>query len=188
MKIQGRGMVWLVPAFFFLTFPVWQSLAGRVLAPPEVSFGRSADNEGGRFRMSAITMTHSEEGQTLAVVSAAGAGGGDWDHNDISLHQVEAHIFRDGKLTTHVLSEEGLYQADQQIFAMTGNVSLLLGERQELRGEEFLYLLAEKMISSETDITFTSGEGLKVEGGGMSYDLESGSWQVDGRVRCGLNL
>ena len=183
----GRGMVWLVPAFFFLTFPVWQSLGGRILAPPEVSFGRQTEDSSGRFRMSSLIVTHSEEGRPLAVVSAVNANGGDWDRNDISLHQVEAHIFRDGELTTHALSEDGLYQADEQVFIMLGNVSLLLADQQELRSEKIRYILGENVVRSESEILFT-GRDIKVAGSGMRYDLDSGSGQVEGRVSCDLNL
>jgi len=181
--ITQRNSIWLVPLFFFLTFPIWRIPVAAFLAPrggydPEFA-SRKADEH--NFVIDNADIMQIEMGQKTADIKAEKALTGK-QPNDFILETVDADIFSENGERTNITARNGLYNTITRQLTLSDDV-VVIREKDNFRLYTDLlnyYDETKKVICPGK--TKVIGEGVEIRGGSMSYYTRNHTYNVGGRV------
>jgi LPS export ABC transporter protein LptC len=181
--ITQRNSIWLIPLFFFLTFPIWRIPVAAFLAPrggydPEFA-SRKADEH--NFVIDNADIMQIEMGQKTADIKAEKALTGK-QPNDFILETVDADIFSENGERTNITARNGLYNTITRQLTLSDDV-VVIREKDNFRLYTDLlnyYDETKKVICPGK--TKVIGEGVEIRGGSMSYYIRNRTYNVGGRV------
>jgi LPS export ABC transporter protein LptC len=181
--ITQRNSIWLIPLFFFLTFPIWRIPVAAFLAPrggydPEFA-SRKADEH--NFVIDNADIMQIEMGQKTADIKAEKALTGK-QPNDFILETVDADIFSEDGERTNITARNGLYNTITRQLTLSDDV-VVIREKDNFRLYTDLlnyYDETKKVICPGK--TKVIGEGVEIRGGSMSYYTRNRTYNVGGRV------
>lgn len=179
-----RNLLWLVPVATLVTAPLWWGTVGGFLAPRSdvVAGGQQETAQKPQsFVMDDVRFTQHQSGAVewkidSRHVSSANSG------DVLLLDGVVADLFQDGVTSFHIVSKAGRYDQKKQELGLAGDVKVKRRQGGILYAEQLYYLDATDRIRTSSKVRMV-GDGLNVRGKGLSYDLNSGSYQIGGRVK-----
>lgn len=180
MKI--RLIILLMPLVIALTIPLWWTPVADFLRPrsgpaqTQVSPGQFQ-----QFAMEGVSLTRSIAGRPDWQITASRLTTTERE-NELLLEDVDAVLRGEGGGRFQVTSEKGLYDTDRLVLTLEQRVRIQLENDHELKTDLLHYLEKTGRVETEAPVRL-QGPGLMVRGQGMTYDLDSGSYAVGGRVR-----
>ncbi|WP_417911781.1 LPS export ABC transporter periplasmic protein LptC [Candidatus Electronema sp. TJ] len=179
-----RNLLWLVPLGLLLSSPLWQGPAAEFLKPRggyDAAAEQAYRQERQDFLMEDIVLTFCSKGQQTWTVKAAQARTGTTDR-EIDMAEVDALYSKQGDDPIKVTSRKGIYRMDAKHLTLLDDVVLVKPvQQEELRTELLHYYDADKMLVSPDKMRI-DGPSLKLQGGGMKYDLTTKGYDFGGRV------
>jgi LPS export ABC transporter protein LptC len=186
--ITRRNSIWLVPLFFFLTFPLWRIPVAAFLAPrggydPEF-INRKADEH--NFIIYNANIMQNELGKKTADIKAEKALTGK-QPNDFILEIVDADIYGEDGEKTNITARNGLYNTVSRQLTLSDDV-VVIREKDDFR----LYTDLLNYFDDTKKVvcpgkTQVIGEGVEVRGGNMSYYIRNHIYNVGGRVHTTIH-
>lgn len=180
--IVKRNLIWQLPLLIIVTGPLWWSVVGGLLQPRstfEKTSTKSNQNEQS-FTMENVVLTQNRGGHDELVIKAEKVNSG--IHEDVvHLEGIEARMQRRKGQPATLRGGEAFYHAGHQVVTVLDNVRLRTSDGQEMKTEALRYLTKYRKIKTAEDVRL-GNESLKIEGGNLFYDLDSGDFRIGGRV------
>lgn len=182
--VKQRDLFWLLPVLALLTYPLWRPLAVGFLSPRSASDPAGETRPAGKtFVMDDIVFSQSKNGVKEWQVKARQLYT-DVSEENLKMDEVEA-VFtgRSGgpdKEPVHISGGQGHYNAAKQVLTLTDDVVVTTGG-YEMRTNRLQYLGNVEQFKV-TDKVRITGKNFEADGTSLIYDLQSGDYQVGGRV------
>lgn len=186
MLSGSRNFLWLVPLLLLIASPLWKPVVVRFLSPHgHQSTEKMSGQADARFTMTGVRLVRSENGRKEMVLNTALVDSGSGNMENFYFTGVTIELFDKGERGAHIIGGEGHYDARKQIMTLVDNVTVYAADKYELHADVLRYLMSYKTLKTAADVFFKT-EGVVVQGGSMSYNLETGRYRVGGRVVCDL--
>ena len=156
---------------------------GGFLAPRNsvVAGGQETSQKPQSFVMDDVRFIQHKSGAVAWKISSrqlSSANSGDV----LLLEGVEADLFHDGASSYHIVSKAGRYDQKKRELGLAGDVKVKRRQGGTLYAEQLYYLDTSDRLKTSSGVHLVA-DGLDVQGGGLDYDLKSGSYEIDGRVK-----
>jgi LPS export ABC transporter protein LptC len=186
-RFNGRNLVWLVPLFLLVSFPLWRPPLAAFLAPrggydPSLAQNRP---DGHDFVMNRVHITQSHRGKnTLDIVSDQAMTGQTTD--EIRMDQIKAVITgKDGR-QSHVSARKGIFDKATSLLTLIDDVVINKPSEKYEITTQLLHYDDKTKIAHCPGATRLKGEKITIKGGSLTYNTTSGSYDIGGRVFCRL--
>jgi len=184
-----RNLLWLIPLFFLVTFPLWSVPVGDFLTP-RGGFDPDINKEGSdhhNFSMQTVTILQNQQGKNTAIIRAERARTNPQDLDIVVLERVDADVFDDAGRITKILSQSGQYNLAAKTLTLTKDVVL-----NKIEDKQFLYtdLLVYDSDKRQVDCpgkTRLVSDNAEIVGGTFHYDITKQTYLLDKRVTCLIN-
>lgn len=176
-----RNYIWLLPLLASVTAPLWWGLAGQLLGPRSggVSVILPAERHLNTFVLHRVAMTQTRAGVDDLFVKAAQVKSG---RVADELEMLEVDGVMTGKERSLKFSGgTASYEPTKQVLSVAEQVKLVTSDGYRLDTESLRCLTATRQVESDQSLSLT-GSGLKLRGKGFLYSLQTGDFQVGGRV------
>ena len=183
--INRRNLIWLIPLFFVLTFPLWRIPVAAFLAPrggydPEFANRQSDEHH---FVIENTDIIQFEMGKKTAEIRAGKALTGK-QPNDFILEAVNADILGKNGEKTHITARDGLYNTMSRKLTLANDVLVVREKDGFTLSTELLNYDDETKKAVCPGKTRVTGDGVEINGGSMTYDLLKRTYTVGGRVHA----
>lgn len=185
--ITRRNLIWLLPLFIIITFPIWKIPVGSFLSPRggyDPKFFKKTMNER-NFSMVKVNILQSENGEKTADIRAAKALSSKRPHAYI-LRRVNADVIGEDGKTTNIVAKRGFYDSFNRHLKLVRKVVVTNKEDNFTLKTDLLYYFDTERKVHCPGITHFKGEGIRIRGGSFDYDILRGFYDVGGRVSCTL--
>lgn len=187
MKLN-RNVLWIVPLFFIITYPLWSIPVGKFLTP-RGGFDPVVKNPGKkqpqRFTLDRVKITQNQNGLKTAFIVANTAYTG--DNPDILLMEiVNADIFDDEGNVTNIIAQKGEYHTITKLLTLIEDVVVHKTQDDQFLYTDLLYYDNEKRNVHCPGPTRLEGDGATINGGRLDYDINSKTYVIDKRVHVVL--
>ena len=183
--ITKRNAIWLVPALLLITFPLWKIPVADYLSPRggyDVGFSKKQEIDY-NFFLEGVTINQVENGKQAANISAKRAQSTDIPSQYI-LTEIAADII-DKKGTTHnIVADEGIYNQQEEKLQLIDNVTITNTTEKFSLSTSRLFYDGKKGILYSPTHTEISGDGITMKGSSFDHDMNTGTYEVGGRVHC----
>jgi LPS export ABC transporter protein LptC len=186
-RFNGRNLVWLVPLFLLVSFPLWRPPLAAFLAPrggydPSLAQNRP---DGHDIVMNRVHITQSHRGKnTLDIVSDQAMTGQTTD--EIRMDQIKAVITgKDGR-QSHVSARKGIFDKATSLLTLIDDVVINKPSEKYEITTQLLHYDDKTKIAHCPGATRLKGEKITIKGGSLTYNTTSGSYDIGGRVFCRL--
>lgn len=183
--IKRRNLIWLIPLALIVTFPAWRIPVGNFLTP-HTAYDSSADTttgDGQNFNMETVRILQSTEGRITAEIRAENAFTTETP-NEYILGTVDANLFNNAGESTNVIALRGIFNGTtKQLTLMDDVVITKVAAGQRLYTDLFYYDDNRRSVNCPGN-TRVEGEGIRVTGTSLDYDIEKGYYEMGGRVLC----
>ncbi len=188
MKLS-RNIVWLVPLFLLVTFPLWRIPVGSFLTP-RGGFDPDIKNHSERgthnFNMDSVKILQNQNGVTTAIINAESARTD--DNPDIFiLEKVDADLFDEDNNVTHIVSQTGQYNTLTKMLTLIDDVVVNKTYDNQFLYTDLLYYDSDKRTVECPDKTRLVGDDVEIDGGNLHYDIKTAKYDIGGRVFVLLN-
>ena len=183
--INRRNGIWLIPLFFFLTFPLWRIPVAAFLAPRggyDPGFANRQSDEH-HFVIENTDIIQFERGKKTADIKAGKALTGKLP-NDFILENVNADILAKNGEKTHITARDGLYNTISRKLTLANNVLVVRENDKFTLNTDLLNYYDDTKKAVCPGKTTVTGDGVKISGGSMTYDLIKRTYTVGGRVHA----
>lgn len=188
MKLN-RNIVWIVPLFFIITYPLWSIPVGKFLAPrggfnPEIKHPPPKDTQ--KFNLDKVKITQNQNGKKTAFIIADTAYTG--DNPDILLMEnVDADIFDDAGNITKIIAKNGEYNTVTKLLTLITDVVVNKTHDNQFLYTDLLHYDNDKRTVLCPGPTRLEADGAIINGGRLHYDIKSETYVIDKRVHCILD-
>lgn len=186
-RFNGRNLVWLVPLFLLVSFPLWRPPLAAFLAPrggydPSLAQNRPDSQD---FVMNRVHITQSHRGKnTLDIVSDQAMTGQTTD--EIRMDQIKAVITgKDGR-QSHVSARKGIFDKATSLLTLIDDVVINKPSEKYEITTQLLHYDDKTKIAHCPGATRLKGEKITIKGGSLTYNTTAGSYDIGGRVFCRL--
>jgi LPS export ABC transporter protein LptC len=188
MKIN-RNIIWIVPLFFIVTYPLWSIPVGKFLTPrggfdPEVK--RPHQKAGQKFNLDKVKITQNQNGKKTAFIVADKAYTGD-DSDVLLMDNVDADIFDEAGNITNIIAKNGEYNTVTKLLTLITDVVVNKTHDKQFLYTELLYYDNDKRTVYCPGKTKLVAEGAIINGGRLNYDIKTETYIIDKRVHCILD-
>jgi LPS export ABC transporter protein LptC len=188
MKLN-RNIIWIVPLFFIITYPLWSIPVGNFLTPrggfdPEIK--NPSQKPVQKFSLDKVKITQNQNGKKTAFIIADTAYTG--DNPDILLmDNVNADIFDDNGNVTNIIAKNGEYDTVTKLLTLIKDVVVHKTKEDQYLYTELLYYDNDRRNVHCPGDTLLEAEGATINGGRLDYDITTGTYVIDKRVHCVLD-
>jgi LPS export ABC transporter protein LptC len=183
-----RNIIWIIPLFTIITFPLWSVPVGNFLAPrtsiDPAPQKQQADTHD--FNMEKVNILQHQDGRKTAVIRARKAHTGK-DPNLIIMELVIADIFDEEGNITNIIANTGKYDSTGKLLTLTGDVVVHKTLDNQFLYTDLLYYDSEQRTINCPGKTRLEGENVAIDGGSLDYDIKSQSYIIDKGVTCILD-
>lgn len=186
--INRRNIVWMIPFLLLVSFPLWRQPIALFLAPrqsDEPSVVRRHNNAH-NFAMDGVIILQGQQGKKTAEIRAEQALTGK-KPNTYILVGVDADIIGDSGDITHVVAKEGNFNVNTKRLKLHGDVVVHKPKDNQYLYTERLYYYEKTRKVDCPEETRIIGDGLKIKGGYLKYDIRKDSYELGKRVHFTLN-
>lgn len=182
-----RNLLWLLPVLAVLLAPLWWEAAGAFLSPHSDLAGNHAEAESRAqfFVMDEVLLKQQHEGVEEWNIRSKHVSSSD-SGETLLLDGVIADLFREGGVLFHIVSKAGRYEQKKQRLGLAGDVRVEHRKGALLRTQQLYFLDKDARITTRYPVRMV-GEGMKVQGKGFEYDLNSGAYKIGGRVKVDVD-
>lgn len=182
-----RNLVWLIPLFLFLTFPLWRIPLAAFLTPrggydPSLA-ARKVDSQ--VFNMEKVHVTQSEHGKTTLEIVAERALTGKSD-NEFEMEEVDAVITSTTGEQTFITARKGILDKKTSILTLIHEVVVMKPKDKFELYTDLLIYNDKTHIAHSPGKTQVIGEKIEIRGNNLTFNSLTGIYDLDGRVRCKL--
>lgn len=184
---KKRNLFWLIPLLLLLTYPFWRPIVADFLNPPGKPAPRTVVVQSGRsFTMKDVIFSQYNAGRQEWNITAqtlySPRGENNYQMEDIyAVFYGKKTSGQQARSATLIRGENGLYEKDKNILTLTDNVTLTTDDGHKMRTNELRYLEKSRQLIAFSDVLIT-GHNFMIKGQGLTYDQDSGDFQVKGRV------
>lgn len=181
--INRRNGIWLIPLFFIVTFPLWRIPVAAFLAPRggyDPGFANRQSDEH-HFVIDNTDIIQFDLGKKTADIKAKKALTGKLP-NDFILETVNADIFSKDGEKTHITARDGLYNTISRKLTLANDVLVVREKDKFTLNTELLTYYDDTKKAVCPGKTTVTGDGVKISGDSMTYDLINRTYTVSGRV------
>ena len=188
MKLN-RNIIWIVPLFFIITYPLWSIPVGDFLTPrggfdPEIKHPPTKQTQ--KFSLDKVKITQNQNGKKTAFIIADTAHTG--DNPDILLmDNVNADIFDDDGNITNIIAKNGEYHTETKLLTLIKDVVVHKIQDKQFLYTDLLYYDNDRRNVHCPGATLLEAEGATINGGRLDYDITTGTYVIDKRVHCVLD-
>jgi len=182
-----RNLLWLLPVMVVLLAPLWWDAAGEFLSPHSEIAGSRAETEKRVqvFVMDDVFLKQHKGGIEEWNIRSRHVSSSD-SGETLLLDGVLADLFREGAVLFHIVSKAGRYEQKKQRLGLAGDVQVKHKKGAVLYTQQLYFLDKESRIMTRYPVRMV-GDGMKVQGKGFEYDLNSGAYKIGGRVKVDVN-
>ncbi len=185
--ITRRNLIWLIPFFLFITFPLWRIPVGTFLTPrggydPTLA-NRKLDTH--NFSMDDAHITQSEDGKIAFEIEAKRVFTGNTP-DEIEMTLVDAIITSDNNEQTFVTARKGKLDKVKSILTLIDEAVMMKPkDKFELYSDLIIYNDKSHILHSPGK-TQMLGEKIDLKGRNLVFNTVTEAYDLDGRVRCKL--
>jgi LPS export ABC transporter protein LptC len=183
--INQRNIIWLVPLFFLITFPLWKIPMAAFLTPRGGYDPAYANmkTDVHNFTMDKVRIQQIHNGKKSAEIRAENAKTGD-KPDEYILTKVNTDVFdKEGELT-NISADRGIYSAVSKQLTLIDNVVVTRTKDKQSLYTDLLYYDDEKRTIRCPGATRLAAEDAEIRGGSLDYDINKGQYEIGGRVHC----
>ncbi len=183
--IKRRNLIWLIPLFLMVTFPVWKIPVGNFLTP-RVTYDKidtKRDLEAQNFNMETVRILQSKNGKITAEIHSKSAFTTE-KPNEYILDKVNADLFNNEGQATNVVAERGIFNGATQHLTLMDNVVITKPSAEQRLFTDLFYYDDKNRKVNCPGKTRIKGETIEVTGTSLDYDVELGYYEMGGRVLC----
>ena len=187
MKFQ-RNTIWLIPLLFIVTFPLWSDPVGTFLSPRGIiDHGPSRQQpDTHNFNMDTVQILQNQKGKKTAVIRAGKAHTGE-DPNVLLMAAVDADLFDSNDNITKIVAKTGHYHISRKVLTIADDVVInKTKDQQFLYTDLLIYDSAARTVKCPGKIRL-EGKNIRIDGGSLDYDIDSGTYVIGKRVHCTIN-
>ena len=182
-----RNLVWLIPLFLFLTFPLWRIPVASFLTPrggydPSLA-ERKLDVH--NFNMDNVHITQSEQGKTTLEIVAKRAYTGKTE-NEFEMEEVDAVVTGAKGEQTFVTARKGILDKQSAILTLIDEVVVMKPKDKFELYTDLLIYNDKSHIAQSPGKTLVIGEKIEIRGTNLIFNTLTESYDLGGRVRCKL--
>ena len=186
--ITRRNLIWLIPLFLIITFPLWRPPVATFLSPrggydPSLA-NRKLDEH--NFKLKNVHIAQSEYGKITLEIEAERAYTGK-NHDEIEMDKVDAVV-------TSASNEQTFITARRGILDKQGAILTLLDEVVVMKPKDKFELYTDLLIyNDKTHIAISPGktqvigEKIEITGNNLIFNTVTESYDLSGRVHCKLS-
>jgi len=188
MKLN-RNVIWIVPLFFIISYPLWSIPVGKFLTPrggfdPEVK--HPPQKVAQKFTLDKVKITQNQNGKKTAFIIADTAYTGD-DPDILLMDNVDADIFDEEGNITNIIAKNGEYNTVTNLLTLITDVVV-----HKIHDKQFLYTDLLHYDNDKRTVycpgpTRLEAEGAIINGGRLNYDIKTAIYIIDKRVHCILD-
>ena len=185
MKVH-RNTIWLIPLLVIVTFPLWSIPVGNFLTPrgdfglkPELKKKPASHN----FNMDTVKILQNQKGEKTALIRARRAHTGE-DPNILIMEFVNADLFDKEGNITKIIANTGKYSTTSKTLTLSDDVVVNKTVDKQFLYTDLLLYDSDKRTVHCPGKTRLEGEKVEIDGGSLDYDIKTGTYVIDKRVRC----
>lgn len=187
MMCGPRNLLWVLPLLMLVFAPLWWHPAGGFLSPHSDIVENPAALEARQqvFVMDGVLLKQHTDGVeewNIRSKQVSSSDGG----KTLLFDGVIADLFREGAILFHIVSKAGRYEQQKQRLGLAGDVRVEHKKGSVLHTQQLYFWDKDARITTKYPVRMV-GDGMKVRGKGFTYDLDSGAYAVDGRVKVDVN-
>ena len=187
MMRGSRNLLWILPVLVVVLAPLWWDAVGNFLSPHSDIAGSKAETEKRLqvFVMDDVLLKQHNNGVeewSIRSKQLSSSDGG----NTLLFDGVNADLFREGAVLFHIAGKAGRYEQKKQRLGLAGNVRVEHKKGAVLHTQQLYFWDKDARITTKYPVRMV-GDGMKVQGKGFEYDLDSGAYKVGGRVKVDVN-
>jgi LPS export ABC transporter protein LptC len=183
-----RNIIWLVPLFIIVSYPLWSIPVGNFLTP-RGGFDpapKKEQAEGHDFNMDNVKILQNQQGQKTAVIRAQRARTGE-DPNVIIMELVSADLFDTAGNITTVLANNGQYSTTSKMLTLSGDVVINKTVDKQFLYTDLLLYDSDRRTVNCPGKTRLEAEQAQIDGGNLHYDIKSQTYVIDKGVTCTID-
>ena len=183
--INQRNIIWLVPLFFILTFPLWRIPLAAFLTPRggyDPAYA-NVKTDVHNFTMDKVRIQQIHNGKKSAEIRAESGRTGD-KADEYILTKVNTDVYdKEGEITK-ISADRGVYNALTRQLTLIDNVVVEKTKDKQSLYSDLLYYDDEKRTVRCPGATRLVAEDAEIRGGSLDYDISNGRYKIGGRVHC----
>jgi LPS export ABC transporter protein LptC len=183
--INQRNSIWLIPLALLITFPLWRLPLGAFLTPRggyDPAYA-NLDADTHNFTMDKVRIQQIHSGKKSAEIRAESARTGD-KPDEYIMTKVDTDVYDNEGEITNITADRGIYNVETKQLTLIDNVVILKSKDQQSLYTDLLYYDDEKRTVWCPVPTRMVAEDAEIRGGNLRYEVESGQYEIGGRVHC----
>ncbi len=185
--ITRRNLIWLIPLFLALTFPLWRPPVASFLSPrggydPSLA-NRKLDEH--NFKLENVHIAQSEHGKITLEIEAESAYTGK-NKDEIEMETVDAVITSASNEQTFVTARKGILDKKGAILTLVEEVVVMKPKDKFELYTELLIYNDKTGIANSPGKTQVIGEKIEITGNNLIFNTTTNSYDLSGRVHCKL--
>lgn len=183
--INQRNIIWLVPLFFLVTFPLWKIPMAAFLTPRGGYDPAYANmkTDVHNFTMDKVRIQQIHNGKKSAEIRAENAKTGE-KPDEYILTKVNTDVYDKEGEVTNISADRGIYNAVSKQLTLIDNVVVARTKEKQSLFTDLLYYDDEKRTIRCPGATRLAAEDAEIRGGSLDYDINKGQYEIGGRVHC----
>jgi LPS export ABC transporter protein LptC len=183
-----RNLLWIIPVSVIAASPLWKDSLAEFLKPrggyDEVA-QRAYQEQSQDFVMDDVVISFTTEGVKTWTIKAEQALTGASDR-EIHMIKVDALYHKKGESPINITSKSGMYHMDDQHLTLIDDVVIIKPlQHEEMYSDLLHYYDTTKMLVSPGDVEI-KGPKFHLEGGRMDYDVSTGGYDFNDKVKVVL--
>ncbi len=183
-----RNLLWIIPVSVIAASPLWKEYMAEFLKPrggyDEVA-QRAYQEQSQDFVMDDVVISFTTEGAQTWTIKAEQAQTGASDR-EIYMVNVDALYHKKGESPINITSKNGTYHMDDQHLTLIDDVVIVKPlQYEEMYSDLLHYYDTTKMLVSPGDVEI-KGPKFNLKGGRMDYDVSTGGYDFNNRVKVVL--
>lgn len=182
--INQRNLLWLVPLALFVTFPLWRIPLAAFLTPRggfDPGYA-DADSASHNFTMDNVRVQQIHSGKKAAEIRAKNARTGD-KPDEYVMTGVDTDIYDQQGAITNITADRGLYNIETKQLTLIDNVIIDKTKDKQRLYTDLLYYDDDKRTVWCPGATRLVAEDAEIKGGSLRYEIDTGRYEIGGRVR-----
>lgn len=178
-----RNLLWMLPVAVVLSAPLWWGVAADFFSPHSNLAGERAESlqRPQTFVMDDVLLRQHNNGVeewNIRSKHVSSSNGGE----TLLFEGVIADLLRDGVALFHIVGKAGRYEQEKKRLGLAGDVKVEHWKGAVLYTEQLYFLDRVAKVMTDAPVRMI-GDGMVVRGNGFEYDLNSGTYNVAGRVK-----
>jgi LPS export ABC transporter protein LptC len=183
--INQRNMIWLIPLALLISFPIWKPPLASFLTPRggyDPAYA-NLDTDTHNFTMDSVRIQQIHSGKKSAEIRAENARTGE-KPDEYIMTKVDTDVYDNEGKITNITADRGIYNVETKQLTLIDNVVIHKTSDQQSLYTDLLYYDDEKRTVWCPGATRMEAEDAEIRGGSLRYEVESGKYEIGGRVHC----